>query len=65
MDRHVERKALQIHNLYVVVIKGTKKSPPQPIRHWSVPCAENGRHTFMTSQAANMVTRLNVNKRTT
>jgi hypothetical protein len=24
MVRHVERKALQIHNLYVVVIKGTK-----------------------------------------
>jgi hypothetical protein len=23
MVRHVERKALQIHNLYVVVIKGT------------------------------------------
>jgi hypothetical protein len=33
MVRHVERKALQIHNLYVyiVVIKGTKKSPPHPI----------------------------------
>jgi hypothetical protein len=24
MVRHVERKALQIHNLYVVVMKGTK-----------------------------------------
>jgi hypothetical protein len=24
MVRHVERKALQIHNLYIVVIKGTK-----------------------------------------
>jgi hypothetical protein len=33
MVRHVERKALQIHNLYVlyiVVIKGTRKSLPQP-----------------------------------
>jgi hypothetical protein len=54
MVRHVEIKALPIHNLYVVGIKGTKKYPPQPIRschslwrHWSAPCVENGRYTFM------------------
>jgi hypothetical protein len=52
MVRHVERKALQIHNLYVVVIKGTKNllhslCPVVTLHGGIGPCVENGRHTFM------------------
>jgi hypothetical protein len=58
MVRHVERKALQIHNLYVVVIKGTKNFLHSLYAvvtlhggiAWSAPCVENGRHTFMILQ---------------
>jgi hypothetical protein len=44
----MERKALQIHNLYIVVIKGTKnllhslRSCHSPWRHWSAPCVKSG-----------------------
>jgi hypothetical protein len=53
MVRHAERKALQIHNLYVVVIKGTKNlfhslyihTVVTPWRHWSAPlCGKQETH---------------------
>jgi hypothetical protein len=48
MVRHMEGKAMQIHNLYIVVIKGTLIllhslcSCHSPQRHWSAPCVKSG-----------------------
>jgi hypothetical protein len=55
MVRHVERGLCKfITCMYMYSYQGHKISPPQPIRschspwrHWSAPCVENGRHTFM------------------
>jgi hypothetical protein len=51
MVRHVERKALQIHNLYIVVIKGTTNLLHSLYAvvtlHWSAPCMCGKRETHI------------------